>query len=150
VNRKVKAALEARILPILCVGETLEEREAGQMEDVLLRQTRSGLDGVDVPETFVIAYEPVWAIGTGKAATAEDAVAAISLIRRELASIAGEGTAESVRILYGGSVTPDNIADFMASEMIDGGLVGGASLKPEVFSEIIEKTAAARPSRASG
>ncbi len=150
VNRKVKAALKARILPILCVGETLEEREAGQMEDVLLRQTRSGLDGVDVPETLVIAYEPVWAIGTGKAATAEDAVTAISLIRRELASIAGEGTAEAVRILYGGSVTPDNIAEFMANEIIDGGLVGGASLKPEVFSEIIEKTAAARPSRASG
>ncbi len=144
VNRKVKAALEAGLLPIVCVGETLEEREAGQTEDVLLRQTRSGLAGVDVPETFVIAYEPVWAIGTGKAATAEDAVAAISLIRREVASIAGEGTVEAVRILYGGSVTPENIAEFMANEAIDGGLVGGASLKPEVFSEIIEKTAAAR------
>ena len=144
VNRKVKAALAAGLLPIMCVGETLEEREAGRMEDVLLRQVRSGLDGVDVPETFVIAYEPVWAIGTGKAATAEDAVAAISLIRRELASIAGEGTAEVVRILYGGSVTPENIAEFMAHETIDGGLVGGASLKPEAFSEIIEKTAAAR------
>ena len=144
VNRKVKAALEAGLLPIMCVGETLEEHEAGQTEDVLLRQTRSGLDGVDVPETFVIAYEPVWAIGTGKAATAEDAVAAIALIRRELASMASEGTAEAVRILYGGSVTPENIAGFMASEAIDGGLVGGASLKAEVFSEIIEKTAAAR------
>ncbi len=144
VNRKVKAALEAGLLPIMCVGETLEEREAGQTEDVLLRQTRSGLEGVDVPETFVVAYEPVWAIGTGKAATVEDAVAAISLIRRELASIAGEGTAEAVRILYGGSVTPENIAGFMANEAIDGGLVGGASLKAEVFSEIIEKTAAAR------
>ena len=144
VNRKVKAALQAGLLPIMCVGETLEEREAGQMEDVLLRQIRSGLDGVDVPDTFVIAYEPVWAIGTGKAATEEDAVAAISLLRRELASIAGEGTAEAVRILYGGSVTPDNIAGFMAHETIDGGLVGGASLKPDVFSAIIEKTAAAR------
>ena len=150
VNRKVKAVLEAGILPILCVGETLAEREAGQMEDVLLRQIRSGLDGVDVPETLVIAYEPVWAIGTGKAATAEDAVAAISLIRRELASIAGERTAEAVRILYGGSVTPDNIGEFMASEMIDGGLVGGASLKADVFSEIIEKTAAALASKTSG
>ncbi len=144
VNRKVKAALEAGLLPIVCVGETLEEREARQTEDVLLRQTRAGLDGTDVPETLVIAYEPVWAIGTGKAATAEDAVAAISLIRRELASMAGEGTAEAVRILYGGSVTPENIAEFMANEAIDGGLVGGASLKPDVFSEIIEKTAAAR------
>ena len=128
----------------MCVGGTLEEREAGQMEDGLQGQTRSGLDGVDVPETFVIAYEPVWAIGTGKAATAEDAVTAISLIRRELAAIAGEGTAEAVRILYGGSVTPENIGEFMANEVIDGGLVGGASLKPEVFSEIIERTAAAR------
>jgi triosephosphate isomerase len=144
VNRKVKAALAGGLTPIMCVGETLEEREAGQMEDVLLRQVRGGLDGVDVPETFVIAYEPVWAIGTGKAATAEDAVAAISLIRRELATIAGEGTAEAVRILYGGSVTPDNIGEFMANEMIDGGLVGGASLKADVFAEIIEKAAAAR------
>jgi len=144
VRRKVKGALEAGLLPIMCVGETLEEREAGRTEDVLLRQIRSGLEGIDVPETFVIAYEPVWAIGTGKAATAEDAATEISLIRRELASIAGEGAAEAVRILYGGSVTPDNIAGFMAHETIDGGLVGGASLKPEVFSEIIEKTAAAR------
>ena len=144
VNRKVKAALEASLLPIMCVGETLDEREAGQTEDVLLRQIRSGLDGIEVPETFVIAYEPVWAIGTGKAATAEDAAAEISLIRRELAEIAGSGTAEATRILYGGSVTPENIAGFMANEAIDGGLVGGASLKPDVFSEIIEKTAAAR------
>ena len=144
VKRKVKGALEAGLLPIMCVGETLEEREAGRTEDVLLRQIRSGLEGIDVPETFVIAYEPVWAIGTGKAATAEDAATEITLIRRELASIAGEGTAEAVRILYGGSVTAENIAGFMAKEAIDGGLVGGASLKPEVFSEIIEKTAAAR------
>ncbi len=144
VNRKVKAALAVGLLPIMCLGETLEEREAGQMEDVLLRQTRAGLDGVDVPDTFVIAYEPVWAIGTGKAATADDAVAAISLVRGELASIAGAATSDAVRILYGGSVTPDNIAGFMANEGIDGGLVGGASLKPDVFCEIIEKTASVR------
>ncbi len=144
VNRKVKAALNAGLMPIMCVGETLEEREAGQMEDVLLRQTRSGFEGVEVPETFVIAYEPVWAIGTGKAATVEDAVAAISLIRGELAAIADEGTAAAVRVLYGGSVTPDNIAGFMANETIDGGLVGGASLKPDAFCAIIDNTAAAR------
>jgi triosephosphate isomerase len=144
VNRKLKAALAAGLLPIMCVGETLAEREAGQTDEVLLRQTRAGLDGVSVPETLVIAYEPVWAIGTGRAATADDADAAISLIRRELAAIAGEGTANAVRILYGGSVTPDNIDGFMARETIDGGLVGGASLKADVFSAIIEKTAAAR------
>jgi triosephosphate isomerase len=144
VNRKVKAAMAAEILPILCVGETLDEREAGQTDDVLLRQTRAGLDGIDVPETFVVAYEPVWAIGTGRAATADDADAAISLIRDELADIAGEGVAQAVRVLYGGSVSPDNIADFMARETIDGGLVGGASLKADVFSEIISKTADVR------
>jgi triosephosphate isomerase len=144
VNRKVKAALETDLLPILCVGETLAEREAGETEDVLLRQARAGLDGVDVPESFVIAYEPVWAIGTGVPATPDDAADAISLIRGELALLAGESTEEAVRILYGGSVTPDNIAGFLERETIDGALVGGASLKAEVFAAIIETTAEAR------
>jgi triosephosphate isomerase len=114
------------------------------MEEVLLEQTRRGLAGVDLTETFVIAYEPVWAIGTGRAATADDAEVAISLIRGEVAVMFGEETAHAVRILYGGSVTPDNIGDFMRRETIDGGLVGGASLKAEVFGAIIEQTAAAR------
>ena len=144
VNRKLKAALETDLLPILCVGETLAEREAGQTEDVLLRQTRAGLDGVDVPETFVIAYEPVWAIGTGVAATPDDAAEAISVIRGEVALLAGESTEEAVRILYGGSVTPDNIAVFLERETIDGALVGGASLKADVFAAIIETTAETR------
>ena len=144
VNRKLKAALETDLLPILCVGETLVEREAGQTEDVLLRQTRAGLDGVDVPETFVIAYEPVWAIGTGVAATPDDAAEAISVIRGEVALLAGESTEEAVRILYGGSVTPDNIAVFLERETIDGALVGGASLKADVFAAIIETTAETR------
>jgi triosephosphate isomerase len=139
VNRKVKAALAANLQPIMCVGETLEEREAGQMEPVLVRQTRAGLDGVEVPDGFVIAYEPVWAIGTGRAATADDAEAAIALVRREAAAMFGAAKAETVRVLYGGSVTPENIAQFLERDAIDGGLVGGASLKVDVFCGIVEE-----------
>jgi triosephosphate isomerase len=141
INRKLRAALATNLKPIFCVGETLDEREADQTEAVLLRQTREGLAGVAVPDTFVVAYEPVWAIGTGRAATTDDADSAITLLRRELSAMFGEATAENVRILYGGSVTPDNVADFMGRSNIDGALVGGASLKADAFSEIIEKTA---------
>jgi triosephosphate isomerase len=144
VNRKVKAALAANIQPILCVGELLEERQAGSTEDVLVRQTRSGLDGAEIPDGFIIAYEPVWAIGTGTAATAQDADDAIALIRREVAGIFGDAKAETVRILYGGSVTADNIAEFMSRDGIDGALVGGASLKVDSFAGIVEGAAQAR------
>jgi triosephosphate isomerase len=144
VNKKVAAALGASLQPIMCVGETLEERESGKTDQVLVRQTTHGLRDVAIPEGFIIAYEPVWAIGTGTAATVKDADDAIGLIRREIADMYGEATAESVRILYGGSVTPDNTADFMAVRGIDGALVGGASLKVDAFSRIVEEAARVR------
>jgi triosephosphate isomerase len=144
VNRKVKASLEAGLLPIMCVGETLEERQSGKTDQVLVRQTTHGLRDVPMPDGFIIAYEPVWAIGTGTAATVKDADEAISLIRREVADMYGEAAAETVRILYGGSVTPENIAEFMAVDGIDGALVGGASLKVDAFARIVEEAARVR------
>jgi triosephosphate isomerase len=147
VNRKVKAALAADLQPIMCVGETLEERNRGETEAVLVRQTRAGLAGVALPDGFIIAYEPIWAIGTGTAATTEDAARAIACIRGEIGQILGEASAETVRILYGGSVTPDNTASLMSAEGIDGALVGGASLKVDSFSRIVEETARVASSR---
>ena len=138
VNRKVQAALAVGLQPIMCVGELLSEREAGSTAEVLVRQTQAGLEGTDVPDGFIIAYEPVWAIGTGTAATAQDAEEAISLVRREVAGMFGEMKAATVRTLYGGSVTPENIAEFMSVDGIDGALVGGASLKVESFAGIVE------------
>jgi triosephosphate isomerase len=143
VNRKVKAALATGVSPIMCVGETLDEREVGKTEEVLVRQTRKGLEGTDIPDGFIIAYEPVWAIGTGRAATPEIAEEAIAIIRREVASQFGAIKAETVRVLYGGSVTPDNVGEFMSREGIDGSLVGGASLKVDAFAGIVRGTARA-------
>ena len=147
VNRKVKAALGANLQPIMCVGETLEERRAGQTSEVLTRQVREGLTGVALPDAFIIAYEPVWAIGTGTAATTQDAVDAVSGIRDEIGTLLGEANADTVRILYGGSVNGENIGEFMAAGGIDGALVGGASLKVDTFARIIEETAKARSGR---
>jgi triosephosphate isomerase len=140
VNLKVKASLVAGLTPILCLGETLSEREAGQTFAVIERQLRGGLDGIPASDAarVVIAYEPVWAIGTGRTATPEQAQEVHGRLRALLADTWNEGAADSVRILYGGSVNPGNVKALMAQPDVDGGLVGGASLKPDSFSEIVK------------
>jgi len=147
VNRRVQAALAHGLKPIMCVGETLEQRQAGETQAVLVRQLRGGLDRVEVRAAFVIAYEPVWAIGTGLAADGATAQEAVRLIRNTVREAAGD-VAGSVRILYGGSVTPANVAEFMTQPDIDGSLVGGASLQAESFAAIVEATVAAVSARA--
>ena len=138
VNKKVKAILANSMTPILCVGETLEDREAGDTLSVVMTQLIGGLDGMDADAVTktVVAYEPVWAIGTGRTATPEDAAEVISAIRATLAERWGDA-AEHVRILYGGSCNAGNIAALMAKRDIDGGLVGGASLDPDSFASIV-------------
>lgn len=140
VNRKVLKAMEKGLTPILCIGETLEEREADQTFQVLERQLMEGVQGVtpEAAATMVIAYEPVWAIGTGKTATPHQANHAIGFIRNELEKHFGSEISEEIRILYGGSVKPDNATEIMGCEEIDGALVGGASLKAEDFIGIIQ------------
>lgn len=140
VNRKIQAAIKHGLKPIICVGETLENRERGQTIGVVEYQLRNGLAGF-TPEdaaTFTIAYEPVWAIGTGKAATAADAVEVHLYTRSLLAELFGPAVAEGIRIQYGGSVTPENIEVFIREEEVDGALVGGASLKADSFLKIIQ------------
>jgi triosephosphate isomerase (TIM) len=145
VNRKVQAALAHGLIPIVCVGETLDENEAGQTEEVVSRQVRFGLAGLSLSDDFsaasnlVVAYEPVWAIGTGKAATAEGANNVIAqVIRPALAEILGEEMAQEIRVLYGGSVKADNALEFFSQADIDGALVGGASLKVSEFVPITQ------------
>jgi triosephosphate isomerase len=135
INKKVKLALQHGLEVILCVGELLEEREAGRAETVCETQTVKGLEGVAAADLgrVVIAYEPVWAIGTGKTATPEDADAIHAWIRKVIARLYGEAAAAGIIIQYGGSVKPDNAAQLMAKENIDGALVGGAALKAETF-----------------
>src|SRR5437879_4755155 len=139
VNQKVKAVFAAGMTPIMCVGETLEEREAGETAAKVSRQVQAGLGGLSPKQVggMVIAYEPIWAIGTGRNATPEDANETIGTIRTMVAGLAGEGPAAQLRIQYGGSVKPDNIAALMAQPDIDGALVGGASLRAESFAEIV-------------
>ena len=139
INRRVTGALRSGLIPVLCIGETLEQREAGQTLQVLEDQIRQGLAGVEVTDggNLVIAYEPVWAIGTGKTATEVQAQEVHSFIRNLLADIYEKNIAAGVRILYGGSVKPDNIDILMQQDDIDGALVGGAALKAESFERII-------------
>jgi triosephosphate isomerase len=138
VNKKLRAALAHGLTPIVCVGETGEQRNAGQTQDVLRRQVRGALVDITLPESAVIAYEPVWAIGTGVAATAQDANDAIGFIRAEVAALQGGATAAAIRILYGGSVTPANIAELVGQAEVDGGLVGGASLVAESYAAMVK------------
>lgn len=137
VNRKVRAVIDGGLVPILCVGETLEQREAGDAEAVVDRQLRAGLEGVDDAASVVIAYEPVWAIGTGLTATPEDAQEMCGTVRTELASLYGQGVADRMRVQYGGSVKAGNVRSLMAQPDIDGALVGGASLSSEDFALIV-------------
>ncbi len=139
VNKKVKAVLAAGMVPILCVGETLGEREEGRTAEKVLGQLRAGLSGLDSAAIagMVVAYEPIWAIGTGRTATPDDAQAVCAAVRRAIAADAGEAAAASVRIQYGGSVKAGNIAELMSGSDIDGALVGGASLDPEEFTAIV-------------
>ena len=138
VNRKVKAVLAAGMTPILCCGETEDEREAGVTEEKVGSQVRAGLAGLSPEEIagLVVAYEPIWAIGTGRTASDDDAGAMATFVRATIADIAGDA-AESTRILYGGSMNPGNVAGLMAKKDIDGGLVGGASLDPDTFASVI-------------
>jgi triosephosphate isomerase len=147
INKKVKKALEFGLKPILCVGESLEENEAGRAEQIITRQVRGGLAAVDATHDLVVAYEPIWAIGTGRAATGKQANATISLIRNIVANLWDRETAKAVRILYGGSVTSGNIAEFITEPEIDGALVGGASLKANEFVGIVNQTATLKSTR---
>jgi triosephosphate isomerase len=146
VNRRVAAALAHGLKPMMCVGETLEQRNAGQTTDVLVRQTKGGIAGIPIGPEFIVAYEPVWAIGTGLAADGATAQEAIALIRETVRDAAG-AAASAVRVLYGGSVTPENIAEFMGQPDIDGGLIGGASLKAESFAALVQAAASVSAGR---
>jgi triosephosphate isomerase len=145
INRKVKAAIDAGLRPIFCLGESLQERDSNRVAEVLEGQIRKGLHGVaprDLTEV-VVAYEPIWAIGSGRTATPAEAEEAHALIRSVLASISDHPTADRVRIQYGGSVRADNVEQLMRQKNIDGALVGGASLDPRSFAQIIRSTEAA-------
>jgi len=140
VNKKVQAALRAKLKPILCIGESFEANEAGRTEEVVAEQLSSSLAEIDFVDGLIIAYEPIWAIGTGKAATGRQANQTIGFIRQNIAQLYNEDLAQQMRILYGGSVTADNAAEFINQPEIDGALVGGASLKAAQFLSIVKQT----------
>jgi triosephosphate isomerase len=144
INRKIRAALTHELTPIFCVGEELSIREAGAHVSHVVRQIRAGLEGFHKPDLkkIVIAYEPVWAIGTGKTATPEDAEEVCAAIREEIESIGSSEIASNMRILYGGSVKSSNIVEIMKKENVDGALIGGASLDPEELAKIVKFYAA--------
>ena len=144
INKKVKAVIDAEMKPILCIGEKLEENEAGRTEEVLTRQLMASSDRLYYLGSMVIAYEPIWAIGTGRASTGEAANKTSGFIRQLISHQFGQNIGSSVRILYGGSVTADNIAEFMGQPEIDGALVGGASLSAEDFQSMVIQTARIR------
>lgn len=140
INKKAHAVISHNMVPIICVGETLEQKEAGQTNDLVSGQVEAALKGLsaDQVSNLVIAYEPIWAIGTGKTATAEDANDTISVVRRTVADLYSQDVADAVRIQYGGSVKPANIKELMAQPDIDGALVGGASLEADSFLQLLE------------
>lgn len=139
VNKKIKAALANELKPIVCVGETLEQRESGKAEEVFTTQTRLAFEGLSLEDAkkVIIAYEPIWAIGTGKTATSEDANNSVKAIRNEIRNLYGDEVADEIIIQYGGSVKSSNAKELFTTSDIDGGLVGGASLKAEEFSKIV-------------
>ena len=139
VNRKIKAATEAGLVPVFCIGETEAQRDAGQTFSILDKQVQNGLKGqfLESLKSLIVAYEPVWAIGTGKTATREQAQEVHNFLRQRFAERFDAEFAQGLRILYGGSVKPSNVKDLMAMEDIDGALVGGASLDPESFSQLV-------------
>ena len=141
INKKAKALMAHNIVPISCCGEPLEVREAGKHVEFVVDQIKKDTEGLEItdPSKYVIAYEPIWAIGTGKTATADDAQEVCGAIRETLAQIFGQETADGIRVLYGGSAKPSNIAELVAKPDVDGALVGGASLKAEDFSQMVIK-----------
>jgi triosephosphate isomerase len=144
VNRKAKAALAAGLKPIICCGELLSERQEGKTDEVVASQVRAALEGIPASDTdnIIIAYEPVWAIGTGEVCDADEADRVCGMVRATVAEVYSQDVADKMRVLYGGSVKPDNVEGLMAKENIDGGLVGGAALKADSFGALIDAAAA--------